>query len=168
MKSSKQLSDRTLKLVRRNEKLVRKHVEKSITQKAKDTRHLLKNVQFSTISSMKPVSTPGAPPKKKRLNQSVSPGTTDGIIHKVCSSCDFYEILGVRTDATEKEIKKSYKKLALILHPDKSQSPLAADAFKHIRIRIYTTHNKITLDQNAYIQTILHKFNMADFEAEML
>ncbi|KAL3274926.1 hypothetical protein HHI36_019704 [Cryptolaemus montrouzieri] len=103
-----------------------------------DTRHLLKNVQFSTISSMKPVSTPGAPPKKKRLNQSVSPGTTDGIIHKVCSSCDFYEILGVRTDATEKEIKKSYKKLALILHPDKSQSPLAADAFKHIRNAVTT------------------------------
>ena len=32
---------------------------------------------------------------------------------------DYYKILGVKRDATEKEIKKAYRKLALQWHPDK-------------------------------------------------
>ena len=32
---------------------------------------------------------------------------------------DYYQILGVDRNATEKEIKKAYRKLALENHPDK-------------------------------------------------
>ncbi|KAJ9090309.1 Chaperone protein dnaJ [Entomophthora muscae] len=43
---------------------------------------------------------------------------------------DFYGILDIQKTATEGEIKKSYRKLALQFHPDKNSAPGADEAFK--------------------------------------
>lgn len=45
---------------------------------------------------------------------------------------DYYEILSISKDATDSEIKKAYKKLALLLHPDKNKCPGASESFKAI------------------------------------
>ncbi|KAI9168172.1 Chaperone protein dnaJ [Blastocladiella emersonii ATCC 22665] len=45
---------------------------------------------------------------------------------------DFYAVLGVAKDATDAEIKKAYRKLALVLHPDKNAAPGADEAFKKV------------------------------------
>lgn len=45
---------------------------------------------------------------------------------------DYYRVLGITKAATDEEIKKSYRKLALRYHPDKNKAAGAEDKFKEI------------------------------------
>ncbi len=48
------------------------------------------------------------------------------------ANLDYYQILGVSRTATQDEIKKAYRKLALEYHPDRNKSKEAEEKFKEI------------------------------------
>ncbi len=59
------------------------------------------------------------------------------LIFLLCAPCylceeDYYKVLGVSRDASEKEIKKAFRKLAVKYHPDKNSDPDARLKFEKI------------------------------------
>jgi preprotein translocase subunit Sec63 len=75
---------------------------------------------------------------KKRLKKEETNTETNGNSEqdKECEELlkkkDYYEILAVNKEATEDEIKRAYKKLAIKFHPDKNQSVHSAEVFKKV------------------------------------
>lgn len=49
---------------------------------------------------------------------------------KACKSTAYYDILAIKKEASDGEVKKAYHKLSLAIHPDKNGAPGADEAFK--------------------------------------
>ncbi|XP_058118864.1 uncharacterized protein LOC131286398 [Anopheles ziemanni] len=60
------------------------------------------------------------------------PSTADEAMSSLlnCKGKDAYSILGVSPECTQEQIRKHYKKIAVLVHPDKNKQPGAEEAFK--------------------------------------
>jgi len=53
-------------------------------------------------------------------------------VEEVTAGKDYYQLLGISRDATERDIKKAFRKLAMKYHPDKNKAKDAEDKFREI------------------------------------
>ncbi|KAL1481959.1 hypothetical protein MTO96_015204 [Rhipicephalus appendiculatus] len=60
---------------------------------------------------------------------------------------DYYKLLGVSKNATEEDIKKAYRRLALRYHPDKNRAPGASERFKEITEAYTVLRDKKTREE---------------------
>ncbi|XP_048457012.1 dnaJ homolog subfamily C member 27 isoform X4 [Rhincodon typus] len=71
----------------------------------------------------------------KRPQSSVSLGFTKeqaDTIRRIRNSKDSWEMLGMKPGASRDEVNKAYRKMAMLLHPDKCLAPGSEDAFKAV------------------------------------
>lgn len=94
-------------------------------------------------------------------------------VKRMAGKRDYYEILGVSNKASKKEIKNTYRKLAMRYHPDRNKSPDAEEKFKEIseayavlsddeKRRQYDVLGHVGFDQRYTAEDI---FRGADFES---
>ncbi|KAG0196100.1 hypothetical protein BGX28_000136 [Mortierella sp. GBA30] len=88
----------------------------------------------SGSSSARPESVPSRPRSTpvdhKPVEREYTPEQVAAVKKIRSSGGDFYKVLGINKDASDSEIKKAYRKLALQMHPDKNGAPGADEAFK--------------------------------------
>lgn len=97
--------------------------------------YLRSNSARSAAAPAKPTKTAAKPTKNAAAeSKDDRPFTEDQV--KVCREIlrckDYYEVLAVKRDFTEDDLKKAYRKRAIKVHPDKNAAPMATDAFKKV------------------------------------
>ncbi|XP_009796507.1 uncharacterized protein LOC107787299 [Nicotiana tabacum] len=86
---------------------------------------------------------------------------------KVNGEGNFYGILGVSPKADDEAIRKQYRKLALMLHPDKNKSFGAEGAFKHVSEAwsLLSDKNKKSIYDNRNASVLQQRFEAENVDS---
>ena len=70
-----------------------------------------------------------SPPTKEIYTKDQEKAVEDVLLASKSGTASYYKVLDLQPNASNADIKKGYRKLALKIHPDKNGAPLAGDAF---------------------------------------
>lgn len=126
--------------IEKAEKLLNKSLSLHHTKRAEELLEKIKCGAYTKRTSSGNVSDEGI---RQRPNANQSPKAETKIeaeytpeqleaVKRIKKCKDYYDVLEVTKEATDTDIKKAYKKLALQLHPDKNKAPGSVEAFKAI------------------------------------
>jgi len=79
---------------------------------------------------------------------------------------DLYSILGLKTEATQSEIRKAYLRLSREYHPDKNDSPEATEKFQKINEAyeiLGTEESRKEYDQEREAEQLFYAHDQFDF-----
>ena len=94
-------------------------------------------LQLQSAATAGPSTSAAASPAESQSSSAqsrpVAAGTKDlDIVQRIERARTYYEVIGVEMSADETMIRKAYRKLAALLHPDKNSATGAEDAFKKV------------------------------------
>ena len=95
--------------------------------------------------------------KMQEFYQEVRAVDRDNEVNRILGSFRLnpFEQLGLRYDATQEDAKKQYRKVSLMVHPDKCTHPRAKDAFE-----VLGNAYKLFQDED-HMKEVLHTVNLA-------
>lgn len=107
-------------------KLIKEYTERQSQSSSSSERNPNDAYNRSPPTSTSDDSEPSTRQRKKESSEQ------SDAVKKIKNCTDYYEMLGVPKTASDSDLKKAYKKLALQFHPDKNKTTGATDAFKAI------------------------------------
>ncbi|KAG1135217.1 hypothetical protein G6F37_012462 [Rhizopus arrhizus] len=100
---------------------------------AKKSKRLYPTTQadeFLLVIKKRAESDPNKPPQQDVNERKYSAEQLNSVKAVLACGSDYYKVLAVERTATDIDIKKAYRKKALLFHPDKNSAPRADEAFK--------------------------------------